>query len=72
MTDIDYTGLDWGRAIIVGTALRDGLIPTVANETLNAKETAQRLNLDERATHIMLDARRDGTLGRNPRRLPTA
>ncbi|MGI8866959.1 MAG: hypothetical protein ACR2G1_09520 [Rubrobacteraceae bacterium] len=54
MTDIDYTGLDWGRAIIVGTALRDGLIPTVANETLNAKETAQRLNLDERATHIML------------------
>jgi len=56
MGDMDYTGLDWGRAIIVGAALRDGLIEAVAEEILTATEVAQKLSLDERATHIMLSA----------------
>lgn len=56
MGNLDYTGLDWGRAIIVGAALRDGLIRAVDTEPLTATETARKLGLDGRATHIMLSA----------------
>ena len=56
MTNIDFTGLDWGRTLIVGTALRDGLIRAVAHEPRSATETADKLGLDRRATRIILSA----------------
>lgn len=56
MPKIDYMDLDWGRAIIVGAALRDGLIPAVAHETLPAVEVAQRLDMNGRAVQVLLSA----------------
>ena len=53
---MDFTELDWGRTIIVGAALRDGLIPAVAHETLPAEEVAQRLDMNERAVYVLLSA----------------
>ena len=56
MEDINYTELDWRWAIILGVALRDGLLDAVADQTQRADRVAGRLGLDERAVYVLLSA----------------
>jgi SAM-dependent methyltransferase len=56
MATIDYTELDWRWAIVLGVALRDGLLDEVARSPRSAEEVASRLGLDPRATYVLLSA----------------
>jgi hypothetical protein len=56
MGEIDYTELDWRWAIVLGTALRDGLLEAVSSEPRTAESVAQELGLDGRATYVLLSA----------------
>lgn len=56
MGEIDYTGLDWRGTILLGTALRDGLVEAVAGGCRPAAEVARRLGMDEPAVYAVLSA----------------
>jgi hypothetical protein len=53
---MNYTELDWRWAIILGVALRDGLLDAVADEPCSADEVARRLDLDGRAVYVLLSS----------------
>lgn len=53
---INYAEVDWRWAILLGTAMRDGLLEAVAEETKPADEVARELGLDRRAVHAVLSA----------------
>lgn len=53
---MNYTELDWREAIVLGTALRDGLIGAVAGGLRSAREVARELGMDERAVYVVLSA----------------
>lgn len=48
--------LDWRWAILLGAAVRDGLIEAVANQTRPAEEVAGGLGMDARAVYVVLSA----------------
>lgn len=56
MSEIDYPELDWRWAILLGTAIRDGLLEAVANETKTSYRVANELGLDQRAVYAVLSA----------------
>jgi SAM-dependent methyltransferase len=56
MEKMNYTELDWRWAIVLGIALRDGLLDEVALEPRSADSVAQELGLDGRATYVLLSA----------------
>ena len=56
MESMNYTELDWRWAIVLGIALRDGLLDEVALEPRSADEVARRLAFDPRATYVLLSA----------------
>lgn len=56
MIGMNYTELDWREAILLGAALRDGLIRAVATEPRPADEVAAELGMDARAVHVALSA----------------
>ena len=56
MVDMNYTELDWRWAIILGVALRDGLLNAVDDEPRSADEVARDLGLDGRAVHVLLSS----------------
>lgn len=53
---LDYTELDWRRAILLGVAVRDGLLEAVADGPRGANEVAADLGLDGRAVYAVLSA----------------
>lgn len=53
---MNYTELDWRWAILLGSALRDGLLEAVADRPRPSREVARELGLDGRAVHIVLSA----------------
>jgi hypothetical protein len=53
---IEYTELDWRWAILLGSALREGLIGAVAGRALPAEAVAEDLGMDARAVHVVLSA----------------
>ena len=56
MAALDYTGLDWRGILLLGTALRDGLLEVVEKDPLPAAEVAKALCMDERAVGIVFSA----------------
>jgi hypothetical protein len=56
MATLNYTELDWRWAIVLGVALRDGLLDEVARSPRSAERVASRLDLDPRATYVLLSA----------------
>jgi SAM-dependent methyltransferase len=56
MEKMNYTELDWRWAIVLGVALRDGLLDEVADEARSAEGVARRLGFDPRATYVLLSA----------------
>jgi SAM-dependent methyltransferase len=56
MADMNYTELDWRWAIVLGVALRDGLLDAVADEPRSADEVARERRLDARAVYVLLSA----------------
>lgn len=56
MGGMNYTELDWREAILLGAALRDGLIHAVADESRPAEEVAEDLGMDARAVYVVLSA----------------
>lgn len=70
---IDYTELDWRWAILLGAALRDGLIEAVADRARPAEAVAEELGMDARAVYVVLSALAElGVLEEGPQgfRLP--
>jgi SAM-dependent methyltransferase len=53
---IDYTELDWRWAILLGAAVREGLLEAVAGRTLRAESVAENLGMDARAVYVVLSA----------------
>ena len=53
---MDYTELDWRWAILLGSALREGLIGAVAGEVLSPETVANDLRMDARAVYVVLSA----------------
>ena len=53
---MNYTELDWRWAIVLGVALRDGLIEAVVDELRSAGSVARELGLDARAVYVLLSA----------------
>jgi SAM-dependent methyltransferase len=53
---MNYTELDWRWAIVLGVALRDGLLDEVAHTPRSAEDVARRLDFDPRATYVVLSA----------------
>ena len=53
---IDYTELDWRWAILLGAAVREGLLEAVAGRTLPAEAVAESRGMDERAVYVVLSA----------------
>lgn len=53
---MNYTELDWRWAILLGSALRDGLLEAVADGPRPAGGVARELGLDGRAVHVVLSA----------------
>ncbi|HKH10912.1 MAG TPA: class I SAM-dependent methyltransferase [Rubrobacter sp.] len=53
---IEYTELDWRWAILLGAAIRDGLIEAVADRALPAEAVARDLCMDARAVGVVLAA----------------
>ena len=56
MEHMNYTELDWRWAIVLGVALRDGLLGAVADKPHSADGVARELGLDERAAYVLLSA----------------
>ncbi len=56
MEKMNYTELDWRWAIVLGIALRDGLLGEVAHSSRSAENVARRLDFDPRATYVLLSA----------------
>lgn len=56
MGEIDLNELDWRGIILLGAALREGLLGTVAEGPRPAAEVAEALGMDERAVGIVLPA----------------
>jgi SAM-dependent methyltransferase len=56
MEKFNYTELDWRWAIVLGVALRDGLLDEVAYSPQPAEDVARRLDFDPRATYVLLSA----------------
>jgi SAM-dependent methyltransferase len=56
MEKMNYTELDWRWAIVLGVALRDGLLDEVADEPRSAEDVARRLDFDVRAAYVLLSA----------------
>ena len=56
MEKMNYTELDWRWAIVLGVALRDGLLDEVADEPRSAEDVARRLDFDARAAYVLLSA----------------
>lgn len=48
--------LDWREAIVLGAALRDGLVEAVAEGSVPASGVAEKLGLDGRAVYVALSA----------------
>jgi len=53
---IEYTELDWRWAILLGTAIRDGLLAVVADGPRPAEAVAEDLGMDRRAVYVVLSA----------------
>ena len=53
---MNYTELDWRWAILLGAALRDGLLGAVAGEARPAEGVARELRMDSRAVYTALSA----------------
>lgn len=53
---LNYTELDWRWAILLGVAIRDGLLEAVADRSRKPEEVAGELGLDERAAYVVLSA----------------
>ena len=53
---LDYTELDWRWAILLGAALREGLIEAVADRARPAETVAEELRMDARAVYVVLSA----------------
>jgi SAM-dependent methyltransferase len=56
MVKMNYTELDWRWAIVLGVALRQGLLDEVAHEPRPAEDVARRLDFDLRAVYVLLSA----------------
>ena len=56
MAALDYTQLDWRGIVLLGTALRDGLLDPLKEGPRPATEVAGALGMDERAVRIVLSA----------------
>jgi len=56
MTTVNYTELDWRWAIILGVALKYGLLEAVADTPRSARDVARRLDRDPRAVYVLLSA----------------
>ena len=56
MEKTNYTELDWRWVIVLGVALRDGLLDAVADEPRSPDEVARQLGLDPRAVYVLLSA----------------
>lgn len=68
MGEMNYTELDWREAILLGAALRDGLIEAVSKKARTAQEIADELALDVRAVYVILAALEEqGILEEGPR-----
>lgn len=70
---IDYTELDWRWVILLGAALREGLIEAVADRVRQAEAVARELGMDARAVYVVLSALAElGVLAEDPEgfRLP--
>jgi SAM-dependent methyltransferase len=53
---MEYTELDWRWAILLGAAVREGLIGAVASRFRPAGAVANDLGMDERAAYVVLSA----------------
>jgi len=53
---LNYTELDWRWAILLGVAIRDGLLRAVADVHRKPEEVAEELGLDARAVYVVLAA----------------
>jgi SAM-dependent methyltransferase len=68
MGEMNYTELDWREAILLGAALRDGLIEAVSKKARTAQEIADELAFDVRAVYVILAALEEqGILEGGPR-----
>lgn len=56
MEEINYTELDWRWAIVLGVALREGLLETVAERPSSADDVAREFGFDGRAVYVLLSA----------------
>lgn len=56
MAALDYTQLDYRGIVLIGTALRDGLLDALKDEPRPAAEVAGALGMDERAVRIVFSA----------------
>lgn len=64
---IDYAELDWRWAILLGTALREGMLAAVADRARPAGAVAGALGMDARAVRVVLSALAElGILGEGP------
>ncbi len=53
---LNYTELDWRWAILLGVAIRDGLLGAVDEQFREPEEVAWSLGLDARAVYVVLSA----------------
>lgn len=53
---MNYTELDWRWAILLGSALREGLLEAVADNPASHEDVARDLDLDARAVYVVLSA----------------
>lgn len=53
---MNYTELDWRWAILLGSALREGLLEAVADKPASSEDVARNLDLDTRAVYVVLSA----------------
>lgn len=56
MATMNYTELDWRWAIVLGVALEYGLLEALADAPRSAEDVANHLDLDPRATYVLLSA----------------
>lgn len=52
----NYAELEWRVAMVLGSALREGLLDAVATERKTSEAVARELSLDRRAVHVHLAA----------------
>lgn len=53
---MDYSGLEWRETVLLGCALREGIVGAVSEGWRPADEVAGEIGLDERATGTVLSA----------------